>query len=185
MHEDNERKNFQGVLQARNQAPAHLDAESLIPPASSHDAVHDAPDNAGKLVRITYRVVFDDGTVLLDQPDPIELPCDARLMPPALFACARTLAVGETNTAHVGADEAYEERSPERILRIERRKLPAECVFEKGAVMHLEGPDGNVHPARVIAVEDDSVTFDLNHDAVCRSFSVEMTLHGIADLPVR
>ena len=185
MHEDDKRKSHQSALQTGDQAPARLDAESLIPPASSYDAVHDTPDNAGKLVRITYRVVFDDGTVLLDQPDPVELPCDARLMPPALFACARTLAVGETNTAHVGADEAYEERSPERILRIERRKLPAECVFEKGAVMHLEGPDGNVHPARVIAVEDDSVTFDLNHDAVCRSFSVEMTLHGIADLPVR
>ena len=185
MHEDDKRKSHQSALQTGGQAPARLDAESPISPVSSHDAAHDTPDNAGKLVRITYRVVFDDGTVLLDQPDPVELPCDARLMPPALFACARTLAVGETNTVRVGADEAYEERSDERILCIERRKLPTECVFEKGAVMHLEGSDGNVHPARVIAVEDDSVTFDLNHDAICRSFSVEMTLHGIADLPVR
>ncbi len=67
---------------------------------------------------MAYRGYFDDGATFIDQTrQPIEFPCADGWMPPAFVDAVRDMAVGETKRVRVGADEAYEKRTEERVIR--------------------------------------------------------------------
>ena len=78
------------------------------------------------MVKVAYRGYFDDGATFIDQTrQPIEFPCADGWMPPAFVDAVRDMAVGETKRVRVGADEAYEKRTEERVIEVERGKIPA------------------------------------------------------------
>lgn len=66
-------------------------------------------------------------------------------MPPAFVDAVRDMAVGETKRVRVGADEAYEKRTEERVIEVERAKIPANIKLAVGDVMSLERPDGQTY----------------------------------------
>ena len=95
------------------------------------------------MVKVAYRGYFDDGATFIDQTrQPIEFPCADGWMPPAFVDAVRDMAVGETKRVRVGADEAYEKRTEERVIEVERAKIPADIKLAVGDVMSLERPDG-------------------------------------------
>lgn len=142
--------------------------------------------NEGRMVEVAYRGYFDDGTTFIDQREqPIEFPCADGWMPPVFVETVRDMAVGETRTARVGADEAYEERTDERVIELDRSKLPADLRLAVGEVAHLEQPDGTTFPARLVKLTEERAVFDANHGAVCKALNFEITLLGVRDLPRR
>ncbi|MEG1561143.1 MAG: FKBP-type peptidyl-prolyl cis-trans isomerase [Raoultibacter sp.] len=142
-------------------------------------------DNSDKMVTVKYRGFFDDGATFIDQSEPIDFPCTDGWMPPVFIETVRSLAVGQTHTARVGANEAYEERSDERVLRIPREKIPAHLKLPVGEMVNMEDPTGQTYPARVIEVSDDYAVFDMNHDAICKALNFEITLLAVNELPGR
>ena len=139
-------------------------------------------DHTDKMVTVRYRGFFDDNSTFINQEDPIDFPCTEGWMPPVFIETVRTMEIGETRTAHVGANEAYEERTEERILKIPRDKIPAELKLPVGEMVNMEDPTGQTYPARVIEVTDEYAIFDMNHDAICKSLNFEITLLAVADL---
>lgn len=145
-----------------------------------------AQDNAGRMVSVAYRGFFDDGATFIDQMEhPIEFPCIEGWMPPAFIDTVRTMAIGETRRVRVGADEAYEERTDERIVHVRRTKIPSGTRLAVGEMMNLEQPDGQTYPARLVKLTDEEAVFDMNHDAICKALNFEMTLLAVHDLPGR
>ena len=142
--------------------------------------------NGGRMVTVAYRGFFDDGATFIDQvEEPIEFPCIDGWMPPAFVETVRGMSVGETRCVRVGANEAYEERTDERVLEVAREKIPAEIPLTVGEMVSLEQPDGRTCPARLIELTDERAVFDLNHGAVCKALNFEITLLGVKDLPDR
>ena len=142
--------------------------------------------NENRMVKVAYRGYFDDGATFIDQTEqPIEFPCVDGWMPPAFIETVRDMVVGETRCAHVSANEAYEERTDERILKIAREKIPASVNLTVGEMMNLEQPDGQTYPARLIELTDEHAVFDMNHDAICKALNFEITLLDVYDLPDR
>lgn len=142
--------------------------------------------NENRMVKVAYRGYFDDGATFIDQTEqPIEFPCVDGWMPPAFIETVRDMAVGETRCAHVSANEAYEERTDERILKIAREKIPANVKLTVGEMMNLEQPDGQTYPARLVELTDEHAVFDMNHDAICKALNFEITLLDVYDLPNR
>ena len=94
------------------------------------------------MVKVAYRGYFDDGATFIDQTrQPIEFPCADGWMPPAFVDAVRDMAVGETKRVRVGADEAYEKRTEERVIEVERAKIPADIKLAVGDVMSLGRAD--------------------------------------------
>ena len=140
-------------------------------------------DNSNKMVKVSYIGTFDDGHVFIDQTDPpIEFPCVDGWMPPAFVETTRTMCVGETRKVRVGANEAYEERTDERLIEVVREKLPQNVELVVGKMINLEDPTGQTYPARVLEVSDEKVVFDMNHEAVCKALNFEITLLDVVDL---
>ncbi len=140
-------------------------------------------DNSNKMVRVSYVGTFDDGHVFIDQTDPpIEFPCIDGWMPPAFVETVRSMEIGETRSVRVSADEAYEERSDERIIEIPRGKIPSDLKLPVGEMVNLEDPTGQTFPARVIEVTDEKAVFDTNHDAIAKALNFTITLLAVTDL---
>ncbi|MEG0071756.1 MAG: FKBP-type peptidyl-prolyl cis-trans isomerase [Raoultibacter sp.] len=142
-------------------------------------------DNTDKMVTVKYRGFFDDGATFIDQSEPIDFPCTEGWMPPVFVDTVRIMTVGETRTAHVGANEAYEERTDERVMQIPRSKIPPELKLPVGEMVNMEDPTGQTYPARVIEVTDEYAVFDMNHDAICKSLNFEITLLAVNELSGR
>lgn len=138
------------------------------------------------MVKVAYRGFFDDGAVFIEQVEqPIEFPCVDGWMPPAFIDTVRDMAVGETRTVRVGADQAYEARTEARIMQVERAKIPASVHLVVGDLMNLESPEGQTYPARLVELTNKHAVFDLNHEAICKALNFEITLLDVYDLPNR
>ncbi len=143
-------------------------------------------NNENRMVKVAYRGYFDDGATFIDQREqPIEFPCVDGWMPPAFIETVRDMAVGQTRQVRVGADEAYEERTDERVMEIERAKIPDGVRLVVGEMVNLEQPDGQTFPARLVELDDERAVFDLNHEAIAKALNFEITLLDVYDLPNR
>ncbi|MGI6045990.1 MAG: glutamate-cysteine ligase family protein [Eggerthellaceae bacterium] len=146
----------------------------------------DGCDNYEKMVRVAYKGYFDDGSVFIDQIDePIEFPCVDGWMPPAFIETVRTMKVGETRQVRVNQNEAYEEHSEDRIIRVPLEKIPADTHLVVGEMLNLEQDDGQTYPARLIQITDDEAVFDMNADAIAKALNFEITLLDVSDFGPR
>lgn len=142
--------------------------------------------NENRMVKVAYRGYFDDGATFIDQREqPIEFPCVDGWMPPAFIDTVRDMAVGETRCAHVGANEAWEEHTDERMIRVERAKIPADVKLVVGELVNLEQPDGQTFPARLVELDETLAVFDMNDEAIAKALNFEITLLDVYDLPDR
>lgn len=142
--------------------------------------------NENRMVKVAYRGYFDDGSTFIEQIEqPIEYPCVEGWMPPVFIETVRDMAVGETRCAHVGANEAWEEHTDERVIRVERAKIPADVKLAVGELVNLEQPDGQTFPARLVKLDDELAVFDMNDEAIAKALNFEITLLDVYDLPDR
>ena len=142
--------------------------------------------NENRMVKVAYRGYFDDGSTFIEQIEqPIEYPCVEGWMPPVFIETVRDMAVGETRCAHVGANEAWEEHTDERVIRVERAKIPADVKLAVGELVNLEQPDGQTFPARLVELDDELAVFDMNDEAIAKALNFEITLLDVYDLPDR
>lgn len=142
--------------------------------------------NENRMVKVAYRGYFDDGSTFIEQIEqPIEFPCVEGWMPPVFIETVRDMAVGETRCAHVGANEAWEEHTDERVIRVERAKIPADVKLVVGELVNLEQPDGQTFPARLVELDDELAVFDMNDEAIAKALNFEITLLDVYDLPDR
>ncbi len=141
------------------------------------------PDNRDMMLTVSYKGYFDDGAVFIDQREPIDFPCCEGWMPPVFIDTTAHMGIGETRRVHVSANEAYEEHTEERIIRIERSKLPDGIISTPiGEMVNLEDPTGQTYPAKVVEITPDEIIFDMNHDAICKALNFEITLLRAIDL---
>lgn len=141
-------------------------------------------DNSGKLVTVSYRGLLDSGWQFIATPEnaPISFPCEQGWMPPAFVETVRAMEVGETRWAHVGPEEAYEERDEGRVLHVPRGNLAPDTALKPGDIATLTGPDGHEVPARLVSIDNREAVFDLNHEAVGQGLHFEITLIAVRDI---
>ena len=88
------------------------------------------------------------------------------------------MAVGETKTVNLTADEAYGQPVEEAIQRVPRGAFADDFVFEQGATVQGNGPAGPFI-AKIQDVDDDTVTLDLNHPLAGKDLTFEVELVSV------
>ena len=141
-------------------------------------------DNSGKMVTIAYTGRLDNGWEFMSVPPeaPIRFPCTPGWMPPEIVEAVRTMEVGETRIAHVGADMAYEKWTEERLIHVPKERVKEMGTLKLGDVVHLQDPTGKEFPARLISLEEEAV-FDANDEAVAQGMHFEITLLAVKEMP--
>ena len=135
--------------------------------------------NAGKKVKVHYTGTLDDGTKFdssIDRGEPLEFVCMAGQMIPGFDKAVESMNVGDTITVHLEPSERYGERSEEAIQTIPLANIPGAEDLPVGETVFLQGPNGQPFPAKVAAMDDTTVTFDMNHELAGKPLNFEIEL---------
>lgn len=135
--------------------------------------------NAGKKVKVHYTGTLDNGTKFdssIDRGEPLEFVCMAGQMIPGFDKAVESMNVGDTITVHLEPSEAYGERSEEAIQTIPLANIPGAEDLPVGETVFLQGPNGQPFPAKVAAMDDTTVTFDMNHELAGKPLNFEIEL---------
>lgn len=129
-------------------------------------APHRMPTAAtGQTVRIHYTGTLADGTQFDSSEGraPLEFTLGSGQVIPGFDVAVTGMEVGATKTVTIPAAQAYGEPRPEMVLEVGRDQFPAGVVPEVGQELHLQTPEGQHVPVRVVEVADDTVMLDANH----------------------
>ena len=136
----------------------------------------------GDTVKVHYTGTLSSGEEFDSsrEREPLEFELGAGMVIPGFDAAALELEPGESITVTIPAEEAYGERQDELI-----QSLPLEFfgeqLPEEGWMLQLQSEDGNIIPAVVVSVDDDSATLDINHPLAGQDLTFEINLVEIVE----
>jgi FKBP-type peptidyl-prolyl cis-trans isomerase SlpA len=141
------------------------------------DAPRVAPDS---FVTLRYRLAFADGTDVVSTfgGPPATFQLGAGQLAPPLEKRLVGLAAGERRLFDLSAD-AFGARQPELVQRARRSDVPPDVPLVVGAGIDLTGPEGQPISARVVALDDASVTLDFNHPLAGRPLVFEAEIVAV------
>ena len=135
--------------------------------------------NVGKTCRTHYRGTFNDGTQFdssYDRGEPLEFVCGAGMMIKGFDDAVANMDVGEVVDIHLTPGEAYGEVDPNAIFAVELAKMPGSEGLSVGDRVYLQNVYGQSFPVKVTAKDDESITFDANHEMAGKELNFRIEL---------
>ncbi|MBE5905488.1 MAG: hypothetical protein E7277_01675 [Lachnospiraceae bacterium] len=135
--------------------------------------------NAGKTCKVHYKGTFDNGEQFdssYDRGEPLEFVCGVGMMIKGFDKAVVNMEVGEKIDVHLMPEEAYGLADPEAIVTFEQEDMPGSQDLVVGDFVYLLNTLGQQVPAKVVAKEGTSITFDANHEMAGKelNFSIEL-----------
>ena len=135
--------------------------------------------NVGKVVRVHYIGTYEDGTQFessYEREEPLEFICGVGMMIPGFDQACAGLEVGETIEVSLPPELAYGEPNPNAIFTFNISELPGSEELSVDEMVVLTNSLNQPVQAKVIAKDDETVTFDTNNQMAGKTlnFKIEM-----------
>ena len=136
----------------------------------------------GDTITIHYRGRFDTGEEFDNSfsREPVVFTVGNGQVVDAIDEGVQGLEPGEHRRIKVDPEGGFGPRRDELIRTVPKEML-GEQVVEPGEAVEIETDDGQVLIAEVKAIDDESITFDLNHPLAGRNIEFEVELLGIEE----
>ncbi len=136
---------------------------------------------AGDVVQVHYTGRLVDGTTFDSSQggDPLQFTLGGGDLIAGFEQAVVGMAVGESRTTTIPAEQAYGTHHAERVMVIERHHLPAGLEPELSQHLHLSRQDGSSLTVVVTAISDAQVTMDANHPLAGRDLIFDIMLMAI------
>ena len=141
----------------------------------------------GMFVSVHYTGTLENGDQFdtSDGRPPLEFKVGGGQMIKGFDAQVLGMSLNDKKEFTLAPEDAYGERNEEYQHEFPRSEMPAEINPEVGQTMALTSPEGQHIPARVVAVDDEKVTFDLNHPLAGQSLTFNIEVVGISETPTQ
>lgn len=132
----------------------------------------------GDVVRIHYTGKLTDGTEFDSSAGraPLEFQVGSGQIIPGLDSQVQGMAVGDSDTLTIPADQAYGPRDEAQVQIVPRSALPPELELALGASLQATTPDGGQIALTVVDLTDQEVTVDANHPLAGRDLVFEVEI---------
>ena len=107
--------------------------------------------------------------------EPLEFEVGAGMVIPGFDSAVLDLEPGESVKVTIPAEEAYGERQ-EDLVQTVPLEFFGEELPQEGWMLQLQSEDGQVIPAVVVSVTDDSATLDINHPLAGQDLTFDIEL---------
>lgn len=132
---------------------------------------------AGDTVTLHYKGTLADGTVFdsSEGKEPLSFVVGQKQVIPGFEKGVLGLSPGEKKTIQVPKEEGYEYHT-ELVQTLPRASAPKDLKLESGMSLALKAPTGQVIPAKVIALSEESMTLDLNSPLAGKDLSFDVEI---------
>lgn len=128
-------------------------------------------ENKNKVISVDYRLTKDNEAGDLietsEGKDPLVFLSGVGSMIPKFEENVAKLNAGESFSFGIKAAEAYGTRNEEAVVDLDIKMFEKEGKLmdevKIGATLPLQDQEGRMHPAKVVSVNESSVTMDINH----------------------
>ena len=118
----------------------------------------------GNKVKVEYEGRYEDGEVFDSTAkhggEPIEFVVGAGMLVGGFEKAVEGMKEGEEKEITLKPEDAYGEVNPQYVQALPKEKFPAEA--EVGMMIGIPTPMGQI-PAKITAIDEETVTVDLNH----------------------
>lgn len=132
----------------------------------------------GDSVRVHYTGKMRNGTKFdtSRDGDPLEFTIGDGKIIPGFEEIVIGMKQGDSKTVTVPSDEAYGPRRDDRIITVDRDRIPGDVKPNVGQHVHMHGQGGESIPAMITGVTEKSITLDANHPLAGQdlTFSIEL-----------
>ncbi len=135
----------------------------------------------GNKVKVQYTGTLDNGTVFdsSEGREPLEFVAGSGQLIKGFDKGVLGMKLNEEKKVHIEAIEAYGEHNPQFIQKIPRNVLPKEKYPEVGMVLGLVRADGIQMEAKIIEVNEEEITVDLNHPLAGKALNFTIKIVAI------
>jgi FKBP-type peptidyl-prolyl cis-trans isomerase 2 len=137
----------------------------------------------GDTVSVHYAGRLDDGTPFdsSEGREPLSFTLGAGQVVAGFDEAVTGMEVGEDKTVRLEPEAAYGERRDDLVLDVPKTAFPDGSAPSVGQGVRLGLQGGGALEARVVEVEDESVTLDANHPLAGQALTFDLTLVDVAD----
>lgn len=137
---------------------------------------------SGLFVSVDYTGTLENGDVFdtSEGRQPLEVHMGSGGLIPGFESALLGMSLNEAKTFTLAPEDAYGHRDDSRMHAFPKSEIPEGMVPEVGQTLMLSTPQGQQIPARVDRIDDEQVTFDLNHPLAGKSLTFEIEIVGIS-----
>lgn len=135
----------------------------------------------GLFISVEYTGTLKDGEVFdtSEGRTPLEVQMGAGQLIKGFEDALMGMTLKEKKTFTVEPEDAYGIRDESRKRSFNRSDIPPELDPQVGQTVAVSTMEGNQVPARIIQVDDETVTVDLNHPLAGESLTFDIQVVGI------
>ncbi len=127
------------------------------------------PVKKGDKVKVEYTGTFEEGKVFDSSKShgkPLEFVAGGGQVVPGFDNAVIGMEKGDEKDVKIQPSEAYGDPNPDLVKKLPREQFPKDIKLKPGLMLGLMQPGIGQMPAKVVAVNDNEVTLDLNHPLV-------------------
>lgn len=119
----------------------------------------------GHFVKVHYTGTFTDGTVFdsSEGKQPLEVLAGKGMLIQGFDDALVGMKEGEEKEVDIPSEQAYGERREELVKEVPKTDLGDGIKPEVGMMLGIKAPTGQVFPATITEVKDETITLDANH----------------------
>ncbi|RMD57516.1 peptidylprolyl isomerase [Candidatus Woesearchaeota archaeon] len=118
----------------------------------------------GDKIKVEYTGKFESGEVFDSSEkhkEPLTFQVGSGQLIKGFDEAVIGMEVGEEKEVTLNPEDAYGPRNEQLVQKVPKEKLPEGA--KEGATLVVNLPNGQQIPARIVSIDDDSATLDLNH----------------------
>lgn len=118
----------------------------------------------GNTIKVDYEGRFEDGEVFdasSRHGEPLEFKAGEGMVVSGFDNAVLGMSVGEEKEVTLAPEEAYGEANPNAIQKVPKANFPEGA--KEGMMIGVPLPNGQQIPAKIVKIDDEAVTLDLNH----------------------
>jgi peptidylprolyl isomerase len=156
------------------------------PYAKAKEIILEKVEN-GNYVSVEYTGTLANGEVFDSSQgqEPLEVCMGAGQLIRGFEAQLMGMALNEKKVFILAPEDAYGTRNADLMQLIPRSEVPPEMDVKVGMIVGLVSPQGHQVPARVVQLDDEKLTMDLNHPLAGESLTFAIEVVGISHTPTQ
>ena len=136
---------------------------------------------SGDTVKVHYTGTLNDGREFDSSRsrDPLEFTIDSGQIIAGFNEAVTGMAVGESKSVTIPANQAYGEHNPEMVQEVPRSAIPSDIELQEGMILSARNPEGRNLNFKVVEFDTENVRVDGNHPLAGEDLTFQLELMAI------